>query len=66
MPSGPLLVLLSWMTSSTTCVLWEAHIFIYSKFKNHNGLALAPDLAAILNKQDVGLWGNCFLFDFLG
>lgn len=37
-----------------------------SEFKNRNGLALAPDLTDILNKQDVGLRGNCFLFDFLG
>lgn len=37
-----------------------------SKFKNHNGLALAPDLEEILNKQDVGLQGNRFLFYFLG
>lgn len=41
------------------------HIFT-SEFKNGNGLALTPDLAEILNKQDVGLQGNCFLFDFLG
>lgn len=34
--------------------------------KNHGGLALAPDLAEILSKQDVGLQGNCFLLDFLG
>lgn len=37
-----------------------------SECKNHNGLALAPDLEEILNKQDVGLQGSCFLFDFLG
>jgi len=46
--------------------LREAHEYIYSEFKNHNGLALASDLTEILNKQDVGLQGNCFLFYFLG
>lgn len=37
-----------------------------SELKNRNGLTLAPDLEEILRKQDVGLQGNCFLFDFLG
>lgn len=37
-----------------------------SEFQNRNGLAFVPDLAEILNKQDVGLQGDCVLFDFLG
>lgn len=37
-----------------------------SECKNRSGLTSAPDLEEILRKQDVGLQGNCFLFDFLG